>query len=160
MAITATKEQIAEWEAKGLIAPTRTNPIAAVAQKIGTPARQPTAPEPARLRIEVTIPVRTASESNMGGSLRGKLARKACVKAAIRGALVGIRIGHPGPFRVTLTRGGRGRLDQGNLGTAMKAVQDVVAEWLSVDDGDRSRVRWRYRQRPAWRPCVTIRIEA
>jgi hypothetical protein len=53
---------------------------------------------------------------------------------------------HDGRIVVTLTRLGRGRLDTGNDGPALKAVQDEVAKWLGVDDGCR-RIAWRYEQR-------------
>ncbi len=53
------------------------------------------------------------------------------------------------PVRVALVRVGGKRLDPDNLAGSFKAVQDEVARFLSVDDGDRRRVRWCYRQRPA-----------
>ncbi len=55
----------------------------------------------------------------------------------------------PLPVRVALVRVGGRPLDPDNLAGGFKAVQDEVARWLGVDDGDRHRVRWNYRQRPA-----------
>jgi hypothetical protein len=67
------------------------------------------------------------------------------------------------PVDVTLTRiiGPRGRkLDAGdNRNTAFKAVRDGIADALRVNDGDESRVSWRYEEEkgPGW--AVRIRIE-
>ncbi len=42
-------------------------------------------------------------------------------------------------------------LDDDNLAGALKSVRDAVAEWLGVDDRDRSRVRYLYeQQRAGW----------
>lgn len=156
MAIAVSKEQLAEWAAKGLIDAPR--PAAAKTQPTERPAA---AVRPVRRTIRLDIPVQTVSESNIGKSLKAKLARKTAVKSAIRGAFAGLtcsmRPAHP--WRVTLIRRGLKRLDDGNLGTALKSVQDMVAEWLGVDDGDRLRVRWKYKQAPAWAPTVTVVIE-
>ena len=53
------------------------------------------------------------------------------------------------PVRVTFIRIGGKPLDPDNLASSYKAVQDEVARFLSADDGDTTRVRWAYRQRPA-----------
>jgi len=52
------------------------------------------------------------------------------------------------PVRVTLVRVGGRRLDPDNLAASWKSVQDAVARFLSVDDGDTARVHWTYRQQP------------
>jgi hypothetical protein len=54
----------------------------------------------------------------------------------------------PWPVRVTWTRIGGKPLDTDNLTMAFKALRDALAERLGVDDGDTTRIRWRYRQRP------------
>lgn len=42
-------------------------------------------------------------------------------------------------------------LDDDNLAGALKNVRDAVAEWLGVDDRDRTRVRYLYeQQRGGW----------
>lgn len=41
---------------------------------------------------------------------------------------------------VHIVRIGKRMMDEDNLGGACKAVQDAVAEWLGVDDGDRKRI--------------------
>jgi len=47
-------------------------------------------------------------------------------------------------------------LDDDNLRAALKGVRDEIANWLGVDDRDRYRVRYRYRQeRAPW----GVRIE-
>lgn len=53
------------------------------------------------------------------------------------------------PIVVTLTRIGSTfiRDEHENLPMGFKAVVDGIADWLGIDDGDRSRVRWAYAQR-------------
>lgn len=48
----------------------------------------------------------------------------------------------PPPWRVVLVRVAPRLLDDDNATASMKAVRDTVAEWLHVDDGDTSRVRF------------------
>lgn len=66
----------------------------------------------------------------------------------------------PSPWRVRLTRvspSAKG-LDSDNLAASFKGVQDELAEWLGVDDGDREQVRWSYAQeRGPW--ALKVRIE-
>ena len=50
------------------------------------------------------------------------------------------------PVVVTLTRVGPRQLDDDNVAGCFKATRDGVADWLGVDDGDRSKVTWRYDQ--------------
>lgn len=50
------------------------------------------------------------------------------------------------PCVVTLTRIGPRQLDDDNVATAFKATRDGIADWLQVDDGDTSKVRWEYGQ--------------
>jgi hypothetical protein len=50
------------------------------------------------------------------------------------------------PCIVLLTRFGPRNLDDDNLAAAFKHFRDGVADFLGVDDGDTSRVRFRYAQ--------------
>lgn len=116
-----------------------------------------------RMAIEVDIPCRTVSEANMGGSIRGKLARKSKVKAIAADCLPDLKAGFPLPCVVTLTRFSTRKLDSDNLAMSLKAVRDVVAQWLNVDDGDegpRGKVQWRYKQAAAWVAYVRVRVES
>ena len=147
-----------EWlrtaRAKGMIAsevkcwgghqPTpQTQPVAAKAK-----ASKATPTPSGQLALTVTIsPLRLVSEANAGGTRRAAIARKTAVKAAVGDALPAMAF--PLPAVVTLTRLGGKSLDGDNLQRAMKAVRDMVAAWLGVDDADK-RIKWRYRQRPAW----------
>jgi hypothetical protein len=107
------------------------------------------APKPlARLSVSVLIsPLKLVSEANANDKLRNKISRKTAVKAAVSAALPELRF--PLPCVVVLTRIGGKQLDDDNLQRCFKAVRDVVAKWLGVDDAD-PRIRWRYRQRPGW----------
>lgn len=48
-----------------------------------------------------------------------------------------------GPWDVIVTREGPRTLDDVNATTSIKGVEDAVAAWLGVDDGDRARFRCR-----------------
>ena len=50
-----------------------------------------------------------------------------------------------GSVRATLTRIAPRRLDPGNFQGCFKHVQDGVADWLGIDDGD-PRIEWVYQQ--------------
>lgn len=97
---------------------------------------------------QVSIPVRTVSESNM----REHWTKKAKRAAAQRGAvLLSLRCswGRATPFdnetTVTLTRVAPRKLDDDNLRGALKSSRDAVAEWLGIDDRD-PRCEWLYDQ--------------
>lgn len=47
----------------------------------------------------------------------------------------------PLPAMVIMTRIAPHKMDDDNLGGALKAVRDAVADWIGVDDGD-DRVSW------------------
>ena len=68
----------------------------------------------------------------------------------------------PKPWRITLTRIGRRRLDTGNVPAAMKAVQDGICDALQIDDGDEAH-EWCYKQqtrKPSEGACgVGVKIE-
>ena len=58
------------------------------------------------------------------------------------------------PVLVTLTRLSPKTLDPDGLAASLKHVQDTVADYLNVDDGDTTRIRWRYLQEHAKRMGV------
>ncbi len=60
------------------------------------------------------------------------------------------------PVLVKLTRVGPRKLDSDNLQGACKAVRDGVSDWLDVDDGDETKVRWEYAQE---RGDYSLRVE-
>lgn len=67
----------------------------------------------------------------------------------------------PGPVVVEMVRvyGRRGKaMDDDNLANGFKAVQDMIAEWLDVDDGNREQVAWVRSQEPGERNAVRITI--
>ena len=154
---------ISETSMAGTVVYNQPTPTAkAVAECIreSGPARaypRPTKAKPALTPVPVSrrsltvviAPLRLASEANAGGKLRDKIARKGLVKNSVREALMGIEVPVMIPVVVTLTRLGGKSLDDDNLARSMKSVRDVVAEWLGLDDAD-PKIRWRYRQRPAW----------
>lgn len=105
----------------------------------------------ARVTLRLVIsPMRLVSEANQGGRLRAKIGRKTAVKEATWKALSLVK--PPSlPVVVRLTRLGGNELDrEENLPMALKAVKDVVAEWLGLPDDRDRRVRWVIRQRAAY----------
>ncbi len=62
-------------------------------------------------------------------------------------------------WRVTITREGRGTMDDDGLAAAGKAVRDAVAAWLGVDDSPAAPVVWSYHQRRAKGYVATVRVE-
>ena len=59
-------------------------------------------------------------------------------------AHVGRRFKPAPPYHVTLTRVGPRKPDWSNVVASLKHVQDELAQWLRVDDGDTSKVHWGY----------------
>lgn len=116
-------------------------------------------PDVQRWAIEFEIHWRPTNESNIGGGLPAKLGRKKAAKVACKVAIPP----HlpPTPVRVTLTRtGGIKRMDRDGMVTSLKWVQDAIAAALGVDDGDRAKVMWRYRQKPSYgKTRVHVRVE-
>jgi hypothetical protein len=148
--------------ALALPAPTAEVQVAEV-KPARTPRPTPLAPETplrGRLVIELDIPIRLASEANQGGKLGAKIGRKSAVKTAVKAALPRLVDPFPLPVTVTITRLGGKQLDiDDNLPRSCKAVKDVLAEFLGVQDHGRDpRVKWRFRQRPAWSSGVRIRV--
>jgi len=102
------------------------------------------------MRLEVSGPIRLVSESNAREHWAKRHLRKKQQQADAYFLLLSapnarqVRACGP-PYRVTLTRIGR-KYDPGNNEISFKHVQDLVAQWLGVDDGDESRVSWKYEQ--------------
>lgn len=65
----------------------------------------------------------------------------------------------PLPAVVTLTRVGKQRLDDDNLASSFKAVQDAVAAMYQTDDGS-PLYQWRYEQRIGREYAVEISIQS
>ena len=103
---------------------------------------------PPAWRLAVRIPgLVVVSEANRRDHWAARRRRAKGQAAAVALALSNC----PGvtlPVRVTLVRVGGRPLDSDNLAGSFKAVQDEVARFLSVDDGDTARVHWTYRQQP------------
>lgn len=97
------------------------------------------------------VPVKTVSEQNgshghwRGVAKRTKAQRESARACAQRFAPLATFAPPSGPWRVKLTRVSRGRLDgHDNLRSALKHVVDGIADFLGVNDGDRSAVVWDY----------------
>jgi hypothetical protein len=86
-------------------------------------------------------------------------ARRAKRERALVAAALATCARHRGPWTVTLTRAGRGTMDDDGLAAACKALRDAVAAWLGCDDSPTAPVVWRYAQLRG-EPAVCITIDA
>jgi crossover junction endodeoxyribonuclease RusA len=106
--------------------------------------------------LTVTIPTRTQSLSNV----RWHWAKKAgYVKAQRTEAFVecrNARLHVEKGWHITLTRIAPRRLDDGNLGAALKAIQDGVADAVGVDD---RHIHWTYEQEKGKPGEYGVRVE-
>jgi len=111
--------------------------------------------------LTFTAPVHLISEANSREhwSARGqrKVRQQLDTHLAFLAALKRRRVQLP--CIVTLTRIGARQLDPDNLANAFKAVQDVIAKTLGVDDGDASKVQWVYRQRANGKRDYSLEVE-
>ena len=108
----------------------------------------------------ITIPIRTVSEANQREHWSKRHRRNVAQQARVAWTL----FGHEWtalPCRITLTRIAPRKLDPDNLAGSFKHVQDAVAKWLGVDDGDAS-LTWVYAQRKgaAKEYAVEVALEA
>lgn len=91
--------------------------------------------------LRLDIPgLRIVSEANERGRWFAG-AKRAADQRALVGALLSRHRPLPVPAIVRMVRVAPGALDRDNLGRAFKAVQDELAAWLGVDDGDPA-VEW------------------
>lgn len=111
--------------------------------------------------IAFTIPIRVISEANQREHWAAKNRRKKSQQEATmiyaHHALHGYRNVHL-PATVRLIRVGPKALDSDNLAGAFKHVQDAVARYLRVDDGD-PRVKYEYAQEPNGKREYVVRVE-
>jgi hypothetical protein len=118
--------------------------------------------------LEITIPAHVVSETNLRGAWYVLAQRRAlhrngakmAVSAALRSAPPSARGLLPALVTLTRIRTARGKvLDDDNLAAGFKAIRDGVADGLGVNDGDRTRVRWKYAEERGEEWAVRIRIE-
>jgi hypothetical protein len=111
--------------------------------------------------VTFILPIRTVSESNAHEHwrIRHRRSKEQREAAHIRtlGMAKQLQL-PPQPWRITLTRIGKRRLDTGNNPGSMKHVQDGLCDALKIDDGD-ERHDWIYKQRIEKQYAVEVRIE-
>jgi hypothetical protein len=151
--VRVTAEQAAAYAAKGLVCD-RGNFRA----KLVADPRWAAVPSADGPFVCVTVPVKTVSETNHRDAHWAQRSRRAAgQREAVALALLGVDDGTRAELAkgctVRLTRVSVGRLDELNLGAAVKHVADAVAVWLlggepGEMDGD-PRITWELRQLPA-----------
>lgn len=95
-------------------------------------------------------PIHLVTLENTREHWKAKAAKARFVRGQVVLFLSALAGGKPrpeAPYAVTLTRHASRKLDPGNLEACFKHIQDAVAEWLGVNDGDGKKVRWVYRQK-------------
>lgn len=113
----------------------------------------------ARARLTIAMGgLRTVSESNQREHWSRRARRTRDQKRHAMLCLNSHRAPSP-PVLVRLVRIAPRRLDPGNLEASLKHVQDAVATWLGVDDGDTAAVTWRYWQEAGACGEYAIRVE-
>jgi len=110
--------------------------------------------------LNITFDVETRNESNArdrwGKNKRSEAAKEATADelAVVGGTVADLRA--RGPWCVRLTRLSPGELDSDGVPRALKAIRDVVASHLGVDDKSPA-IAWRYAQ--AQRREMGVRVE-
>lgn len=118
-----------------------------------------------QLGFTIDILVRTESESNLRTHHFATHKRKRRQQRAVETALRMVRAAdrdaatNASPVHVRLCRVAGAELDPGNLEGSFKHVQDAIARWLGVDDGDGERVRWTYAQSPDLKFYPIVNVE-
>jgi hypothetical protein len=112
--------------------------------------------------IQFVIPIRVVSEANQREHWRVKYRRKneqQYITILLLGdALRRARKSFPVPATVRLVRLGAKALDVDNLAGSFKHVQDAIARYVEVDDGD-PRVKYEYAQEPNGKREYSVRVE-
>lgn len=108
------------------------------------------------LRLDGLRLVNVANAREHWATRKRRVARE---HAAVNAALRGVSLPAGPRWTVTITREGRGLLDDDGLAIAGKGVRDALAAALGVDDGPRGPVAWRYAQRRAKGYAVEVRVE-
>ncbi len=107
--------------------------------------------------ITFEAPIKLVSEANTHDGLKAELRRKAAVKRAMHQVLTSLPRVVILPCTVTMIRFGPKELDSDNLDNAFKAVRDMIAEWVGVDDADK-RYTWRFAQKSGKAHKVRVTI--
>jgi hypothetical protein len=113
--------------------------------------------------MRLVLPIRVRSEGNAREPwplvAKRKHEQRGIVKLRLTAALRARRDAPIGaPYRITLTRIGKRRMDTDNVQFAFKAIRDQVAECLGIDDGDPAHA-WEYAQRVGNAYAVEVMIE-
>lgn len=95
--------------------------------------------------MTITIPIRTVSELNRHEHWRARHQRSKQQRALTLAHLTRHKRPAGEAYTIRLTRLAPRSLDPGNLEASFKWVQDAIADWLGIDDGD-SRLRFAYGQ--------------
>lgn len=113
--------------------------------------------------VSILLPIKTVSESNSRDSWQKRFFTRTKPQRRDACLLLRGKVGSPPspPLLIRLTRVAPGRLDRQNMGSALKAVIDGVADWLGMDDGD-PRLDWVFAQEKPVKGAVlryAVRVE-
>lgn len=111
-------------------------------------------------KLTFTVPVRLVSLTNQREHW-SKRAARAKAQRLLAAAMTRITFRESeftAPFGVSIIRIGKRTLDSDNLQGACKSFRDGIADALGVDDGDTSKVKWRYGQQKGLDYKVRVEI--
>ena len=107
-------------------------------------------------RYRVSSPNKSLKFGHYRGNSQAKKERQ---RAAVETANLILHYPVRFPVEVTLIRVGKRLLDDDNLAGAFKHIRDGVAQSLGIDDGDKSKVTWKYQDERGPDYWVKVRIE-
>lgn len=101
--------------------------------------------------IEFTIPIRLVCSANSREHWRVIAKRKAEQRSTAKYATLGLfgrglMVKLRTPYKITITRIGKRRMDDDNLAGTAKYLRDGIADALGIDDGDETAATWHYSQ--------------
>jgi len=124
--------------------------VAARCLDLAAPTRTTSPPTPGRDSVLMTVwlpglvPVSRANQrGHWAVTMRREREYSAILWASLR-RIQGLQWRLP--LSVTFHRVGAKLLDDDNLAGAYKRLRDCVADWLRIDDGDRTAAAWAYTQ--------------
>jgi len=113
--------------------------------------------------FQITIPIRLVNETNQREHWAVKAKRSKQQRYAAAAYLRTSSTGYLAPkipsfpCVITITRIGKRKMDSDNLAISAKHIRDGIADFLKVNDGDESKVKWEYAQE--LRDYYAVKIE-
>lgn len=130
-------------------------------KRVPRPNPDAVAPRGPDVIVGFVVPVHTRNESNgEQGSWAAKAKKRKTVRGPTRMCAQAAMMPPPSPpLVVVITRHSAGKLDPDGLASALKSVQDGIADWLGVNDAAEDLVRYERAQKPCKPGMSWITVE-